>query len=569
MRIWHRLPALVPLLLAVVCATNAQAQPMPTSPSWAPPAYSAVPGYGPAVPGYGPAVPGLPTPVQSHPMISPFDHALEQHFTSDGLWFKRLLTTASAQNTYYFNVDYVRTKNRGLTGWVGNENAATWAMLETEDATGGAFPDSLVLNNFRPANANQIPRVNNNGIAMSGGVRSKFGWSWGWDVLWNAPSRSTYNAAAITLNQRFHAIDALMLEAAGGNGLITTGFSKSFNERRFAIDNILTVRPIASGLALNFPQLLGDAEDILDRVLLNLHAIPLLNNVPEDVGGVAQRFDIDFIMHHEIETMEAGTHVTWSPIYEDDDVIVSPLLGIRYVRVDEAFSFFGADSGLDYTPNVPDGIDDDNDFVVDNVAENGTATFTEGNPSLESYSVSVMDSYIQSNLLGPELGLQYVLGEDDSMKITGSTRIGALFNHETARLDGDNILDTLSSTANPDPNATNNILEDGFDTTRDDGPTQNAFSDGKNSSHISPVFRQSLTAEYPLFAHVPVLQDCWQLEGARIRAGWTYMWIGELADPQQSINYVSNPRQNLFPHLNVRRGSFFQNQFHVGINWTY
>ena len=101
-------------------------------------------------------------------------------------------------------------------------------------------------------------------------------------------------------------------------------------------------------------------------------------------------------------------------------------------------------------------------------------------------------------------------------------------------------------------------------------PTLNAFSDGKSSTHISPVFRQELTAEIPIFSKIPVLRDCWQLEHAKFRTGWTYLWIGEFADPQQSIVLVSNPRQfNLRPHLNVKRSSFFQNQFNLGINWEF
>ena len=46
--------------------------------------------------------------------------------------------------------------------------------------------------------------------------------------------------------------------------------------------------------------------------------------------------------------------------------------------------------------------------------------------------------------------------------------------------------------------------------------------------------------------------------------------IGEFADPQQSIVYVSNPRQlGLTPHLNIKRSHFFQNQFNLGINWEF
>ena len=576
MRIWHRLTAFVPLLLTVVLTVDARAQPMSAFPSFGNPAFMAGPQGGQA--GYG-----MQQPFQSYPMISPFDNALEQTFSSDGLWFSRLLTQAAARNRYYFNVDYLRTKTRGMSGLVGNENAATFTQLETMDGTGGTFPDSLTLNNFNGATATLMPRVRNNGVRLSGGIRNEMGWGFGWDASWNSPTTSKYDATEATLNQRIFAVDALMLEAADGEGLIRTGFN-NLDERQFAIDNILN-RPdgeiITDALARDFG-ILGTADEVLDRVLLNLHAISLINHDPEDFAGVAQRFDFGYTLLHRLDSFETGMHFTWTPVYETDTLTVSPLFGARFIRVNEAFTFLGADSGLDYTANIADGVDDDDDFIVDNVDENGTATFTEGNPSESSFIMSMIDTYVQSNLVGPEAGLQFSYGDDDSLKITGSTRIGAFFNTERSKLAGDNIFDTSadSTEADPDPAALRDRYTDGFDTTvvggmsggsaRATNPSNtNFFTDSKSSTHVSPVFRQTLEAEYPIFSRVPVLRDVWQLEGARIRAGWSYLWIGEFADPQQSINYVSNPRQNIFPTLDVKRSSFFQNQFNLGINWEF
>lgn len=563
MRIWHRLKTFVPLIVACSMATVAQAQTTMGIPSYGAPAFLAN-GSGGA---YG-QYPGGPQAFQSHPMISPFDNAFEQHFSSDGIWFKKVLSSMAARNDYYFNVDWVRTKTRGITGEFANGDAATFGMIQGE-------LDTLTLNNFSTLNVAGIPELRTNGLKLSGGVRSPLGWSFGWDATWNSPGQARYDAREGYEATRLQHIDAINLELTNGELLPQTGFS-NFDEQQFAIDNILTTGDIDTALTSTF-QILGDADEVLDRVLMNLHSIPLLNGVVDEPGGVAQRFDLEFIARHEIESYDTGLHFTWSPVYESDRVKVSPLFGARYVRTDELFSFFGMDSGLEYDANIPDGIDDDDDFIVDNVAETGDSTFTASNPSLESLSISYLDSYVQSKMAGPEAGISYVIGAKNGVRILGSTRVGAYWNSERIVLNGDNIGDTLSFITNPnpdpnDPNAPADILEDMFDTSslNNGVPTQNAFNDGKSSTHISPVLRQELTAEIPLFSKVPVLRDCWQLEHARLRAGWTYMWIGEVADPQQSIVLVSNPRQfNLRPHLNVKRSSFFQNQFNLGINWEF
>ncbi|MEQ9406412.1 MAG: hypothetical protein RIK87_01755 [Fuerstiella sp.] len=557
MRIWHRLKTIVPLLLAITGAAECRAQMTMGYPSYGSPAFMAGGSAGPA------AYQGGPPSFQSHPMISPFDNAMEQHFTSDGFWFKRVVSHMTPDD-YYFNIDYISTKTRGLTGRVGDPDVATFSQQEIDDGDSNTLPDALSLNNFNPASASILPSVVGDGIQMSGGMRSRFGWGLGWDATWNSKNTRTYNARVGYEALRLRTIDSLVLEAADGEGTLP-GFLSGFDERRFAEENILTVQPITDGLALTF-RILGDADEILDRVLFNLHAIPMTNG-GVDFDGVNQRFDLDYVLSHSVESFGAGTHFTWTPVYETDTVAVRPLLGGKYHRINEGFYFRGVDSGLDYEANLPDGVDDDDDFVVDNVAETGDTTFAEGNPSTVSLVRSYIDSTVQSTLAGPEIGIEYIIGEKDGFRVTGSTRVGALFNTEKVRLAGDNIGDTQTQDIDTDGNP---ILRDMFDTTSLNGElTQNAFTDGKSSTHVSPMFQQSLAAEVPIFSKIPVLRDCWQLEGAKFRAGWTYLWLGEVADPQQSIVYDSNPRLNRFLHLNVKRSSFFQNQFNLGINWEF
>ena len=144
-----------------------------------------------------------------------------------------------------------------------------------------------------------------------------------------------------------------------------------------------------------------------------------------------------------------------------------------------------------------------------------------------------------------------------------------MFNHERVHLEGDNIGDTVTTSV--DLVSGNTLLQDMYDTTITSATprTQNAFSSSKSSTHVSPMFQQSLTAELPIFSRIPVLRDVSQLQHASFQAGWNFTWIGEVADPNQSISWLTNPRANLFPGIDVKRRSFYQNSINLGINWEY
>lgn len=564
MSIWPRLTTVVPLLLALAVSAESSAQ-MMAHPSYGAPTFMGGPQQA-----YS-AAPGMPPLYQTHPMISPYDHAMEQHFSSDGLWFKRTLSGMAQMNDYYFSLSYMQTKTRNLNGRVGDLSAPTYTIEETLNGVATNLPDALSLNNFNPGEANFIPDVTGHGILMTGGMKNRNGWGFDWNVQWNGNSTSKYNSRANYESYRLSSINAMMLRATSGEGVFP-GALEAFNERTLVENDILTSGDITSALALDFGTF-GTAADILDRQLFNLHAIPLQNGV--DFDGFNQRFDLDYILEHSVESFGAGADFVSTAILESDNLKVSTVFGGQYMRVNEGMFFRGIDSGLIYEQNLPDGRDDDSDGVYDNVAETGTATFTEGNPygniaiGGDSLIRSFVDSSVQSTMGGPEIGLKYVLGDDDGFAIKGATKVGALFNHERVQLQGDNIGDTVTTTV--DLVTGDTILQDMYNTTTSTAVplTQNAFSDNKTSTHVSPMFQQSFTAELPIFSRIPVLRDVAKLEHAKFQAGWNFIWIGEVADPNQSITWVTNPRANLFPGINVKRSSFFQNSFNLGINWEY
>lgn len=555
MRIRPRLKTMVPMLLALTMSAESGAQMMeypsygaPSFMGGPPPAYSAI----------DPS--GMPGSFQPHPMISPYQNAMEQHYNDDGVWFRKVFGHTAALNNYFFNLSYTQTKTRGLTGRVGDESAPTFTQEEAIDGTTNSnLPDALFLNNFNPVNGNITPDNVGSGIRINTGFRNAMGWGLNIDVDWLAPTNRTYNSREGFESVRLSTVTALDLEASNGEGTFNNAFANNFRERQIVEDEILT-GDILLNLAADFG-LFGGADDVLDRQLFNLHAIPLQNGVDRD--GFNQRFDLDFITQHSVEVYTGSTTFVAPVIYETDSLKVSPVVGGRFSRINERFGFVGVDSGLVYAQNIPDGVDDDNDFVVDNVAETGTATFAQGNPSTDSIIRAFVDSSVQTSLAGPELGVEYTIGEGDGFKIKGATKVGALFNREKLRLSGDNIGDTVTTTV--DLVSGDTILQDLFDT----GSGLNAFESSKETTHISPMFQQSLSAEIPLFSRVPVLRDMWQLENASLQLGWTYLFVGEIADPLQSINWLTNPRAGLTPTIDVQRSKFFQNSFTAGINWEF
>ncbi|MFY9256032.1 MAG: hypothetical protein WAO83_21440 [Fuerstiella sp.] len=564
MSIWPRLTTIVPLLLTLAVSAESSAQ-MMGHPSYGAPTFMGGPQQA------YPAGPGMAPSFQSHPMISPYDHAMEQHFSSDGMWFKDTLNGMSAMNSYYFSLSYMKTRTRDLQGRFGDLNAPSYTVEETLDGTNGNLPDALTLNNFNPATGNLPANVIGHGMLMTGGMENRQGWGFDWNFSWNANSTGKYDARKNYESYRLSSINAMLLEATTGQGVFP-GALEGFNERSIVENEILTTGDITSALALDFGTF-GAADDVLDRQLFNLHAIPLQNGVDRD--GFNQRFDLDFILEHAVETYGGGADFVSAAIHEGDNLKISTVFGGQYMRINEGMYFRGVDSGLIYDQNLPDGRDDDNDGVYDNVAETGSTNFAEGNPygnvanGGHSLIRSYIDSSVQSTMGGPEVGLKYVVGEKDGFSIKGATKVGAMFNHERVQLEGDNIGDTVTTSV--DLVSGNTLLQDMYDTTITSATprTQNAFSSSKSSTHVSPMFQQSLTAELPIFSRIPVLRDVSQLQHASFQAGWNFTWIGEVADPNQSISWLTNPRANLFPGIDVKRRSFYQNSINLGINWEY
>ncbi len=575
MRIWHRLKNLTLLLLVTCVASEAVAQNMPGYPTYGAPAGMAGP-----PPGYAPGA-GMPQSFNPHSMISPYENTFEQHVNSDGMWFKRVIGGMTSPNDFYFNIDYTRTKSRTLRGIFGDTTAPTFdqeailANTITTRNTNVTFPDALTLPTFARHDIGLLLANENQGIRLSGGLKNQTGWRFAWNVAYNGSSTNTFDARGNLKRPNSQNLQLLQAGNFSSNGPLPSNLL-GIDERQVVFNQILGARLFDDADADDY-SILGPTSEILDRQLYPLGGIGIQTGEAVapgilDAFGTNQLFDLEFILSHQIQSYGTGFHFSASPLYEKGDLQVRPIFGGRFFRLQEGIGFVGADSGLDYDANVPNGVDDDNDGLIDNVDENGTLDFEnlETDTTRQILVRSFVNSNVRSSMAGPEAGIEYEIAKKKNVTFSGSTRVGALVNTEKMDLSGDNIGNALSVAVDVTDPAGETIKDQLFDTTTLSGqPTQNAFSDTATSTHISPMFEQTLSAELPIFSRIPVLRDMWQLEHARLRLGWTYTWIGEVADPNGSIVWESNPIDGRFLQLRTQRSDYWQNQFNVGLNWEF
>ncbi len=572
MRIRHSLKAFVPFILMLATGRTVQAQ------------------YGPPGPTQGMPPAGTPEGFLSYPTESPYQSLFQQNYNSNGMWFQDSnngFGPYSHPRKYFMNVDYTRTKTRNMRGVFGSSSAQTYHQ-QNDPESDGIITNLESYNYFNAATADMIPTLGTSGMRISGGFWNADGSGLLIDGSWGAFGSSEFNARDNALSGRLSTETILGLQATGGRYQPHT-----FNLNGLTDYGVTTNQILGSGVPFdeaNATQYgaLGTTSQVLNRSLLNLFGIPIgdgrtVADSDAEGGnglGVTIPYDIQFLMVHSVTTMGTSMDGAFSPVYERGSLKVNPVVGGRYQWVKEEFAFRGIDSGLSYgvangdndTPSNAkvfppgDGVDGNNNFITDDPLEAGTLVFNQINPSDPIMVRASQDVTVTSNLAGPEFGFHYTVGDSKGVTLIGSSKLAAMFNNEKIRLRGDNLFNHM----NPDNTVIPTQLDDGFDTNNLNGPSQNAYSDSASSVHLSPLFEQTLTAEFPIFSHVPVLRNVQLLEDAKLRLGYTFLFIGEVADPNQSIDYSAvNPRLGLSPTVRAERDTFFQNSFNVGLNWNY
>lgn len=568
MRIRHSLKAFVPFILMLAAGRNVQAQ-------YGPPGSE-----GMAPPGFGVYQPQ-----------SPYQNVFDQTYESDGMWFNRTIQGLDAQRDWFFNARYVQTRTRKLDGIFGADGVQTYTQQNDPAGDGlGGQQDLHFYGAFDPATADMIPKLKTHGIQIGGGFWNADGSGLLLNGSFTPEQTSTYDARARIEAMRMETYRALALVAGGGRVPLPGANAGGRTDLDIVKNDILAPGVVFDATDSISYGMYGTTFDVLDRTLMNLHGIPILHGtgdvrVTDEQNGTTVPYDLQFIMQHSIQTAGGSADWAFSPAYERGRLTVRPIFGGRYLQVDETFQFYGEGTRLTWgdldadapiTTKVPapaDGIDDDDDFIIDNIDEQNGGTPGPGTSTTFIAPLGVNDlivesfilSNVESSLAGPQFGFQYDLGDRDGLQLSGNTRFGLMLNREKIRLGGNNIFDFMGREVVPDPVTGANVFVRGFDTETD----LNRFADTSSSTHLSPLFEQGINAQIPIFRGVPVLKDMWQLEEAHLTVGASFLWVGQVADPNQSVYYESSPFAGVFPTIEPDRMSFYQTSFNVGINWSF
>lgn len=536
---------------------------------------------GPGMPGPGMPMAGaqqIPGSYGMYPYQSPYQGMFEQTYQRDGTWFKNSVAGFGAANKprdWFVNLDFTKTYNSKLHGLVGARNVQTYFQQNDPDSN-GITPGQEWFRYFDAASARIIPQLTTNGIRLSGGFWNPDGSGFLYSGGYQFEGTSTFDPRSYIIGNRLDDATALQFQRDGGR----IGYQPFNLGGRYDLD-IVKNEILAPGVVFDAADtvqygVFGTTFDVLDRTLLNLYGLPTTDgNTNSIMGGETAPYDLSYILSQTISA--GGVNAAWafSPVYDNDNIKVRPIFGGRYFRINETFGFSGASTLLAYTD---DGDADTPANAKTFLPDTGiipttptTRTYTAVYPNATSNIVySYINSQVVSNLSGPEIGFQYELGRTKGIQVTGSTRVAAMFNHEKLKMSGDNIGNFMGTELpTPDPITGATVSTNMYNTDTTQGPSLNAFSDNQNNTHLSPLFEQSFNAQVPIFDRVPVLKDMWQLEDAKLSLGWTFLMIGEVADPNNSIVYDSSPTTGDFLHYKTDRNTFYQNTFNVGINWNY
>ena len=515
-----------------------------------------------------------------YPGISPFENTFSRTYNNQGTWFNDSRGAAARARNWKFNIDFLRAEVRSLDGLVGSRNAQTY--LDLAQPSGLLPAGAGFFNYFDAADATAISDLTSSGLKLGGGFTNADSSGFEWDVTWNRESNAKFNARKIIESNRFDdVVDREELRRLNLNGGILDN-QRLFQEFRNERDIVEALLSGPNFQATNFLPL--NTQEILEANIFNLNGLPLDNGT---FGGVTQPYDLDFILTHQHQSFGGRFGFLMAPILEGR-LTVRPVVGARYLFIDEGFRFDGVDSNALYdgnadgvpTPDIrlhslPNGVDEDGDFITDN------AGLDEANPTVPSFDqlqggfiTSFLANNVTTHLIGPELALRYDLGNPQGrgFNLSGQTKVGALLNSDRVDLRGDNIGAIIRfdpTMVDPDPNGNGGFLHTEIFDITEDNPNPNAFSDSKRTTHLSPSFEQSFNAEIPIFRNIPMLNRVRQLQGARLRLGYSWLWVGEVASPNQSILWQANPQAGIFPRIDLEREDYSIQTLSFGLDWAF
>jgi hypothetical protein len=381
-----------------------------------------------------------------------------------------------------------------------------------------------------------------------------------------------------------------------------------------SLDLIEGVDPAFNGTKFSPTQLFS-----LD--LQNLRGLPVADNTAR---GQTIPYDIYFDVKTTSQQIGTNLDYYFTPVFERKWLVVNPSVGVTYMNVKESLGFLGIDSGLLYSPSTttsssggsgssttsgalrdykaqsfPNGIDDNQDGIIDNAgspesgpsssssgssgssggsssSSSGSTTFGITAPTPFTLLPATLDISTTSNIVGPTAGLRYLIG-GKAFHIIGETKFGVMADFEQIALSGNNIGSTTRINGNPvtfQPEAFNTVhgnveYQQDLIIPTPANPNPNTFSSSETHAHVSPYFEQSFTAEAPILQWVPYVNKISILSKAQFRLGYQFIWIGNVINTNQSVDYEGDPMAGMFPTIQPTHSGWWTQNGSVGVSWQW
>jgi hypothetical protein len=242
-------------------------------------------------------------------------------------------------------------------------------------------------------------------------------------------------------------------------------------------------------------------------------------------NGTVVPFDSAFAQRYDQSLWGGDIDAYLAPFFERPSFQMKLLFGAKYVQLSEQFNVMAGDSGLGYTVNTTN-----NTIDYSTVQDIGIPPY-----EMQIYSSTT------SNLVGPQVGLRYDLG-NEQIKVWGQTKFALAANFEKTRIGGENVVN-------------------GFQAAAQQGPP---FYQTDSTTHVSPVFETSIYCDMYLFAMLPLVRHVEFLRQAQFRIGFDYLLLGEVARPTNIIAYNSPT-----PALKANRTWFDMKTLTLGMTWRF
>lgn len=487
--------------------------------------------------------PGVGVNYQPYPGIDMYRYGLNQTINEDGLWFQKLRNqrreyTASFE---YLSVEMADPGN-DIFGYDGAETGVyasdgvvpfVVSMPRTSDDNDPTVPETI-RPFFKPAKFNNMF---DDGLESSG-FKVRFGWT----------------------NEDDSSVEF--------NGWHVTEQHTTFSQGQ--------------------EQLYRETTDPLYPFQFS----GLNHGISIDRGdGIADIIPFDQFFETKIsaQAFGAGVLITKTPLYARDHITIRPIWGVRYIQLKERFGFYGIDSGAEYDiVSYAEGISPEEEFFNNRETDQGgsntaTGDGVAGRPVADSFNDGTTDQFsfpsvpariftetqpysaslsanTKSNMAGPEVGLRLDTGGDTAnlslqataglMVINQHVQLGGygFFNHfEDANLDG---------------------FPDGGDLVTGAGDISSTtnFNDSERLTHVAPSFEASVNFEIKLFESVPVFRNIDIFEDASFKVGYSYLYLGQIARPTESVSYVTFPAN---PRIDVDRTGWDMQSLNLGIDFHY